>query len=70
MDWAIWTPIITLVLGFALGFVADVVRSKIELGNIYKEIIFQKRIDEIESILVTIRELNFEGVTKDGREWI
>ena len=67
MDWNTWTPVFTLILGFGLGFVADIIKSNIQLNNTYKEIIFRKRLEEIENILVVIRELNFEGMNDDGK---
>lgn len=69
MTWETITPILTLVLGFALGFVADIIKSNIQLSNTYKEIIFRKRIDEIENILVVIRDLNFDCKRNDGKQY-
>ena len=65
MDWNSWIPIITLILGFALGFISEIIKSSTELSRTYKEIIFRKRLDEIEEILPVIRELRFSLFTDE-----
>lgn len=64
-----WFPIITLVLGFALGFLADIVKSNIQLSNSLKEIIFNKRVVEVENISRLMNELNSFFETDEDKNY-